>query len=277
MEGCLRRANVATTACRCAVGKFKIPFGLDQTSGEANLDFVYRSLGGDYLSPGRDVGGEVHGRFFKRGLNYWAGWFQHDGENSRSTKMVGGDETFAGFAVDRVQPLRKYGPTFLKRRDRRLVAPRATSPTSRFLPNGLRGRTVCHSTRFSSRMFVNGPRRTVWDAISTGSRVRSALEPNTCSSATPATIRALATRTSRTSEAKAWYVLGTWVVTGEKKERPLEPKKGVFRRWARRGGGWPRGSTSCGFDSKPGIRIRRSEIRAPRRFFRMATGRRRSA
>ena len=50
-------------------GQFKIPYGLDQTSGETNLDFIYRSLGGDYLSPGRDVGGEVHGRFFQRGQN----------------------------------------------------------------------------------------------------------------------------------------------------------------------------------------------------------------
>jgi len=57
---------------------------------------VNRSLGGDYLSPGRDVGAMVHGRFFKRGVNYWVGGFRHDGENSRSTKIAGGDDTGAG-------------------------------------------------------------------------------------------------------------------------------------------------------------------------------------
>ena len=34
--------------------------------------FVYRSLGASYLAPARDIGIMAHGRFFKRGLNYWA-------------------------------------------------------------------------------------------------------------------------------------------------------------------------------------------------------------
>ena len=40
----------------------------------------------------------MHGRFFKRGLNYWGGGFQHDGENSRSSKNVGTDEVTVGEA-----------------------------------------------------------------------------------------------------------------------------------------------------------------------------------
>jgi phosphate-selective porin len=36
---------VATDFMQIRGGQFKIPYGLDQTSGETNLDFVYRSLG----------------------------------------------------------------------------------------------------------------------------------------------------------------------------------------------------------------------------------------
>ena len=41
------------------VGKFKVPFGLDQLTGVTHNDFVYRSLGANYLAPARDIG--VHG------------------------------------------------------------------------------------------------------------------------------------------------------------------------------------------------------------------------
>jgi hypothetical protein len=53
------------------VGKFKIPFGLDELTGVTHNDFVYRSLGANYLAPARDIGVQVHGRLFKRGLSYW--------------------------------------------------------------------------------------------------------------------------------------------------------------------------------------------------------------
>ena len=77
------------------LGKFKIPFGLDEMTGVTQNDYIYRSLGANYLAPARDIGGMVHGRFFKRGVNYWAGFFRHDGDNARSKKILGGDRTFA--------------------------------------------------------------------------------------------------------------------------------------------------------------------------------------
>jgi len=46
------------------IGKFKVPFGLDQLTGVTHNDFIYRSLGANYLAPARDIGGMVHGRFF---------------------------------------------------------------------------------------------------------------------------------------------------------------------------------------------------------------------
>ena len=43
-------------------GQFKMPFGRDALTGGANLDFVYRSLAGRLLAPGRDLGVMAHGR-----------------------------------------------------------------------------------------------------------------------------------------------------------------------------------------------------------------------
>jgi len=37
-------------------GKFKIPFGYERLTGPRNLDFVYRSLVSDALTPGRSIG-----------------------------------------------------------------------------------------------------------------------------------------------------------------------------------------------------------------------------
>ena len=34
------------------IGKFKVPFGLDELTGVTHNDFVYRSLGANYLAPG---------------------------------------------------------------------------------------------------------------------------------------------------------------------------------------------------------------------------------
>jgi phosphate-selective porin OprO and OprP len=78
------------------VGKFKIPFGMDQTTGSMNLDFPYRSFIANYLAPARDKGIMVHGRIWERGLNYEAGVFLHDGENAEYQDVVSerGEERF---------------------------------------------------------------------------------------------------------------------------------------------------------------------------------------
>jgi phosphate-selective porin OprO/OprP len=222
-------ANLAN-AIQIRGGKFKVPYGLDQTSGESNLDFVYRSLGGDYLSPGRDIGGMVHGRFFGRGLNYWAGGFQHDGENSRSgnpepelRKTRGADTTFAGRLTATV--FRKAGIAFLK--DAELGGSFATSELSDngFLPNGLRGRTVMSQHTFFSGMFVKGTRRRYGADIDVthgpvGARAEYMFVTDTRDK------QGLGDENLSDVRGKAWYVLGSWVLTGEVKNRPVEARKG---------------------------------------------------
>ena len=137
------------------VGKFKVPFGLEQLTGISNLDFVYRSLGANYLAPARDIGVMVHGRFFDRGLNYWAGVFQQDGENARSSKIDGADETVAvrvtGTPFRRSAGLAKaeIGGAFTV----------SALDDESVLPNGLRGRTVMSQFVFYRAGVRNGQRR----------------------------------------------------------------------------------------------------------------------
>ncbi len=66
-----------------AVGRFKVPFGLEQNTGKSSTDFAYRTLASSTITPARDTGVLANGRFFGRGLTYELGVFQHDGDNGR--------------------------------------------------------------------------------------------------------------------------------------------------------------------------------------------------
>jgi phosphate-selective porin OprO/OprP len=207
-------------------GRFKIPFSLDQLTGPYSNDFVYRSLGGDYLAPARDVGGMVHGRFFKRSLNYWAGYFQHDGDNSRSNKQAGGDNTFAvrvsavplkkvkGLALDSAQ----FGVNF---------ADTDVSDESP-LANGLRGRTAVSQFTYFDPVYVKGKRRRYgtdleWGHKQFGGRAEWIYVSE------QRTNQGLRGETVPDAHDHAWYVSGNWVVTGEKSDRSLDPKHPVYR------------------------------------------------
>jgi phosphate-selective porin len=215
-----------TDAAQVRVGKFKVPFGLDQTSGESNLDFVYRSLGGSYLSPGRDIGAMVHGRFFKRGLNYWAGAFKQDGENSRTSKIEGGDLTVAVRVT--TTPFRHVVSAL---KDAEVGGSFATSELKNesVYPNGLRARTVMSQFVFFEPVFVNGDRRRFgvdadWTAGAFGARAEY-IAMNESREA-----QGLGDDDLHPNRGRAWYALASYVLTGERKNRPVEPKHGgLFR------------------------------------------------
>ena len=69
------------------LGKFKLPFSLDENTSATNLDFVYRSLAASTLAPGRDIGWMVHGRVVKGIFRYEFGSFEHDGANARPKQL----------------------------------------------------------------------------------------------------------------------------------------------------------------------------------------------
>ena len=207
-------------------GRFKIPFSLDELTGVGSNDFVYRTLGAVYLAPARDTGGMVHGRFFGRKLNYAAGFFAHDGDNPRSKKVAGGDQTFgtrvSGTPFARVKAMNldkaEFGGNFTTTQ---------VSDESE-LPNGLRGRTVVSQYTFFEPVFVKGTRNRYgadfeWTLHSLGARAEYMSVTDERKG------QGLRGDDLNSARAQAYYVTGTWVVTGDKKDRPVEPTRPLFR------------------------------------------------
>ena len=207
-------------------GRFKVPFSLDQLTGEMDNDFIHRSRIGDLLAPGRDVGVMAHGRVLGRGLSYQGGVFRHDGDNSRFGHNPGAGRTVAGRIV--VTPLR------LVTKDSPLADLEAgLAMTGGDVPEGLnalRGVSIW-DTRFSSDVYVKGRR------LRTG--VEENWEPG------PFSVKSEYVRVSDERReqgllnddlpkllSRGWYVSATWIVTGEKKAGGIEPSRPLFRHGA---------------------------------------------
>ncbi len=207
-------------AVQLRAGKFKVPFGLDELTGISNLDFVYRSLSASYLAPARDIGVAVHGRFFDRGLNYWAGWFVHDGDHARSSMIDGADDTLAVRVTG--TPLRSI-PALAKTEVGGAFTVSALDNVS-VDPNGLRGRTMMSQFVFYEPVFVKGQRRRYeidgdWSFGPVGARAEYTHVLDSREG------QGLADQDLSDARGRGWYVSGTWVLTGEEKERPVRPAR----------------------------------------------------
>ena len=202
-------------------GKFKIPFSLDENTGARNRDFVYRSLAATHLAPGRDRGVMIHGRVYKKLVEYEGGVFEHDGRNARTnneSKVFGG-QTKAGRVT--FHPLRNTKNTI---GDLSVGAAFTQSDVPEGI-SGLRGQTVLEQNFFAgSKYIVNGPRRR------TG--IEFQFRPG------PASIKAewMRAETQRRGESvedkdlspivgEGWYVSGSYAITGERKADGLDKPK----------------------------------------------------
>jgi phosphate-selective porin OprO/OprP len=207
----------ASSALQVRAGKFKVPFSLDRLTSPMELDFVYRSLVGSHLTPGRDVGGLVHGRLFNRIVRYDAGLFQHGGDNVRDSERAQGDAT--GALRVTVSPWRDV------RKSPWQALTFGGGLTLGQLPEGLNsldGRTVFDHKLFPT-FYVNGRRR----RIGGDAEWRNG----------PFQLRGevIDVRDDRRGEGTddddlprlrsgGGYVSGTWIVTGEKKTDAVKPK-----------------------------------------------------
>jgi phosphate-selective porin OprO/OprP len=206
-------------------GRFKVPFSLDQLTGISNNDFVYRSLGATYLAPARDIGGMVHGRLADDNFTYAAGVFEHDGDNSRSTKVAGGDRTVAVRITAR--PLARVKALNLDKAEFGGNVATTDVTDDSELPNGLRGRTVMSEYVFYEPVFVRGTRRRFggdfdWTKDQFGARTEYMVVTDARDG------QGLRGNDLNSARASAFYVQGTWVITGDRKNRPVEPKGPLF-------------------------------------------------
>jgi phosphate-selective porin len=190
-------------------GRFKIPFGLEETTGAGSLEFIYRSIVSTRLAPGRDSGTMLHGRVARRRIGYEIGIFAHDGDNARPKRgsRVFGGQTIAGRIT--VEPFRRSKSTLAD-----LQAGVAYTRSS--LPEGfpaLRGRSLLGVSFFDSDLWVEGSRRR------SGLQLRWRPGPFSVASEY---IRVSDDRLGQSREAtdlppflaRGWYVSGSWVVAG---------------------------------------------------------------
>jgi phosphate-selective porin len=182
-------------------------------------DFVYRSLGANYLAPGRDVGVQVHGSFWKHGLEYATGVFQHDGDNARSKKIEGGDTTFAGRING--NPLRHLSSSSIGGIDVGTAFAISALSDDSFRPNGLRGRTVMTQDDFFQSVYVKGHRRR-WEADMDWTSGRASARAEYTWVSDDRLAQGIGGEDLPDARGRSWYVSGTWVLTGEDKKRPLK-------------------------------------------------------
>jgi phosphate-selective porin OprO and OprP len=208
------------------IGKFKVPFGLDELTGVTHNDFVYRSLGANYLTPARDIGGMVHGSFFKHGFEYSAGVFRHDGDNARSKKIEGGDRTFAGRVTG--TPFRPLTSSVLGRMEVGTAFAISALSDDSFRPNGLRGRTVMTQDIFYDTVYVKGHRRR-WEADADWTVGPASARAEFTWVSDDRLGQGIGDQDLPDARARAWYVSGTWALTGEEKKRPIKPSEPFFQ------------------------------------------------
>jgi phosphate-selective porin OprO/OprP len=209
-------------ALNVEVGRFKLPFGHEELTGETNRDFTYRSLASRVLSPGRDIGAMVHGRLYQRRLEYQFGYFTRDGDNGRTTQTEGGEAAIAGRVVS--APFATADIPQLAGLQLALAVENSRLD-NRF---GLRGRTVLGDGIFFDRVYVNGRRS------------RLGLEGSWAYGPVSLTTEYISLSDQRTGmgfdgadlpnvHESGWYVAGTWALTGEHKKGRLEPRRDLFR------------------------------------------------
>jgi phosphate-selective porin OprO and OprP len=199
------------------VGKFKMPFSLDENTSATNLDFAYRSMAASTLSPGRDRGVMVHGRLGGRLIGYEGGVFLHDGNNAlpNDPDEVQGDRTTALRLT--IEPISNR-----KSRDDDLRF--AVAWTGSDVPEGMtaiNGETPLHAHFFPSNLWVRGARRRI------GGELQWRPGPFSLKAEY---IRMTQQRLGQSvtdgdlpdAISDGWYVSGTWAITGESKSRGLE-------------------------------------------------------
>lgn len=140
------------------VGKFKMPFGMEENLSEDRLDFAFKSRATDALAPSRERGIMLHSKFLRSSrLEYQIGVFRHDGEGSGIHGIPTGGRTYVGRLTG--QPLRSVKQLPKTVRHIYLAAAVTRGGLIEGL-NGVNGQTFSGFTYFD-HFFVRGDRMRV--------------------------------------------------------------------------------------------------------------------
>lgn len=208
-------------------GRFKMPFGLEQNTGVSDLDFAYRALGSTAIAPGRDRGIMVSGEAGR--LGYEAGVFDDDGDNGESNEPQFVAEGEDLEAVGPSVAVRITGDLFraLPVPDRLKSANFGVAYTNAKVPEGLnslRGESVWGTTDFFERVYVKGRRQRI------GAQFDWSPGPTSLKAEWLQSREQRLQQSNRNQDLSdfigtAWYVTGTWFVTGEDKDSNVNPRR----------------------------------------------------
>lgn len=206
-------------------GRFKVPFGLDQLTGAAELDFLSRAAATGALAPGREVGLMVHGRLFARRLRYQIGVFRSGGDNISADERR--DPRHGPLVAGRFV----YRPWSERARLRGLrgLAVGAAATTDR-VPDGdysLRGDSAL-DVPFFPAIAVSGRRFRLsgeidWRAgpVGLGGEVLRVIDERLGQSTDDGALPDVV--------AQGWYVRATWLVTGDRKTDQVRPSRPLLQ------------------------------------------------
>ena len=202
------------------VGKFKMPFGLEETGSEDRLDYAFKSRATDGLAPGRERGAMLHANFLRRyRLEYQIGIFRYDGEGSGIHGVPTGGRTYAARLTG--QPLRSVPqlPTTIRHVYFGVAATRGRMFEGL---NGLGGQTFSGFTYFD-HVYVRGNRMRIGTEVAWAEG--------------PVSIKGEYMRMSEERKqqgirgedlpgkiSRGWYVTGAWTALGEMRSRGGRPR-----------------------------------------------------
>ena len=212
-------------------GLFKVPFSLDNLTGSTSHDFIYRSVSARTIAPGRDPGVQVWGRSDGRRFTYFVGVFRGADDVERHDAVLDDDKgalslgkTFSARVT--VQPFDAVDR--LPRALRNLEFGVNGGATT--LPEGLsdiRGRSVFGFEYFAP-VYVRGR------------RVRSGVDATLFAGPTSVKAEWLGAWDERRDQglgdvtlpsvlSRGWYTSGTWLLTGERKDSDVRPRRPLFQ------------------------------------------------
>jgi len=202
------------------IGKFKLPFGMEQNTSPDRLDFVYRSPVSKFLAPARERGAMLHGQLLRgKRLGYEVGVFRFDGENSGLRGVPSGGRTYAARLSG--EPLRYV--SLLPRTIRHTYLGIAATSGELFEgQNGLHGQTLSNFT-FFDHLFVKGRRQRIGTEVAwtegpvsiKGEYIHMSEERKQQG----IRLEDLPDKISR-----GWYITGTWTALGKMKSKGNAPK-----------------------------------------------------